>query len=93
MNHDNITSRYLQCRDFICNKQNNVGKKTRKILFVKKERIFPKPQMKNILCTKYIMTTDFKPELTQRIINNKMNKKPLAYFMSNTDFNHFIPNA
>jgi len=39
------------------------------------------------------MTTDFKPELTQRIINNKMNKKPLAYFMSNTDFNHFIPNA
>ena len=37
--------------------------------------------------------TDFKPELTQRIINNKLNKRHLAYFMSNTDFNHFIPGS
>jgi site-specific DNA-adenine methylase len=36
------------------------------------------------------MPTDFKPELTPAIINNKLNKKPLNYFMTNFDFNNFL---
>ena len=39
------------------------------------------------------MTTDFKPQLTQNIINKKINKKPLNYFLSNYDFDKFIPGA
>ena len=34
--------------------------------------------------------TDFKPELTPSIIAKKINKKPLNYFMSNFDFDHFL---
>ena len=34
--------------------------------------------------------TDFKPELTPSIIAKKGNKKPLNYFMSNFDFDHFL---
>ena len=37
--------------------------------------------------------TDFKPNLTKQIINKKINKKPLAYFMTNHDFDKILKGA
>ena len=39
------------------------------------------------------MTTDFKPQLTQALINKDNNRRDLSYFISNTDFDRFIPGA
>ena len=39
------------------------------------------------------MTTDFKPQLTQALINKDNNQRDLSYFISNTDFNKYIPGA
>jgi len=39
------------------------------------------------------MTTDFKPQLTQALINKDNNRRDLSYFISNTDFDMFIPGA